>query len=83
LYSSPDIIRQIISRGMRWVGHMAHMGEGRKVYMVSVRKPKGKRSLGRPGCSWKNGIRMYLREIGWGVWCGFTWLRIRTSDRIS
>jgi hypothetical protein len=29
-------------------------------------KPEGKRPLGRPRCRWENGIRMYLREIGWG-----------------
>jgi hypothetical protein len=34
LYSSPDIIRQVKSRQMRWVGHVARMGEERKVYKV-------------------------------------------------
>jgi hypothetical protein len=48
LYSSPDIIRQIISQRMRWVGHVASMGEGRKVYRVLMGKPKGKRPLPRP-----------------------------------
>jgi hypothetical protein len=45
LYSSPDIIRQIKSRRMRWVGHVAHMGEWRNVYRVLVGKPKGNRPL--------------------------------------
>jgi hypothetical protein len=36
LYSSPDIIRQVRSRRMRWVGHVARMGEERKVYKVLV-----------------------------------------------
>jgi hypothetical protein len=44
LYSSPDI-RQIKSRRMRWVGHVAHMGEGRNVYRFSVGKPEGKDRL--------------------------------------
>jgi hypothetical protein len=44
LYSSPDIIRQIKSRRMRWAGHVAHIGEGRKVYTVLVGKPKGKKA---------------------------------------
>jgi hypothetical protein len=65
LYSSPDIIRQIKSRRIRWVGHVAHMGEGRKVYNVLVGNPKGRRPLGRPRHRWEDGIRMDLRGIGW------------------
>jgi hypothetical protein len=64
LYSSPDIIRQVQSRRMRWAGHVAHMGEERKVYNVLVRKPEGKRPLGRPRRRWEYGIRMDLGEIG-------------------
>jgi hypothetical protein len=48
LYSSPDIIRQIKSRRMRWVGHVARMGEGRKLYRVLMGKPEGKMPLERP-----------------------------------
>jgi hypothetical protein len=47
LYSSPDIIRQVRSRRMRWAGHLARMGEERNVYKVLVGKPEGKRPLGR------------------------------------
>jgi hypothetical protein len=64
LYSSPDIIMQIKSRRMRWVGHVAHMGKGKKVYKVLVGKPEGKRPLGRPRHRWEDGIRMDLRECG-------------------
>jgi hypothetical protein len=64
LYSSPDIIRQVKSRRMRWAGHVARMGEERKVYKVLVGKPEGKRPLGRPRRRWEDGIRMYHREIG-------------------
>jgi hypothetical protein len=71
LYSSPDIIREIKSRRMRWAGHVARMGEGRNVYRVLMGKPEGKRSLERPRRRWQNGIKMDLREIGWGVWSGF------------
>jgi hypothetical protein len=42
LYSSPDIIRQIKSKRMRWAGHAARMGEERKVYRVLVGNPEGK-----------------------------------------
>jgi hypothetical protein len=42
LYSSPDIIWQVKSRQMRWVGHLARMGEERKLYKVLVGKPGGK-----------------------------------------
>jgi hypothetical protein len=47
LYLSPDIIRQIKSRRMKWAWHVACMGEGRRVYRVLVGKPEGKRPLGR------------------------------------
>jgi hypothetical protein len=69
LYSSSGIIRQVKSRRMRWGGHVARMGEERKVYKVLVGKPEGKRSLERPRPRWEDGIRMDLREIGLGV-CG-------------
>jgi len=48
LYSSPNIVRVINSRSMRWAGHVACMGEERGVYRVSVAKPEGKILLGRP-----------------------------------
>jgi hypothetical protein len=66
LCSSPNIIRQIISRGMRWVGHVARLEQQKKVYKVLVEKPKGKRPLGRPRRRWVDEIRMGLGEIFWG-----------------
>jgi hypothetical protein len=76
-YSSPDTIRQIKSRRMRWAGHVARMGEERGVL---VGNPEGKRPLERPRHRWEDGVRMNLREIGWGgVWSEFTWLRIGTG----
>jgi hypothetical protein len=48
VYCSPNIVRVIKSRRMRWAGHVARMEEGRGVYRVLVGKPKGKRPLGRP-----------------------------------
>jgi hypothetical protein len=66
LYSSPDIIRQIKSRRMRWAGHVESMGEDTKLYRVLVGKSEGKRPLGRPMDRWEDGIRMDLGEIGLG-----------------
>jgi hypothetical protein len=55
------------------------LGEERNVYKVLVGKPEVKRPLGRPRRSLEGGIKMDLRETGWGggVWIGFDWLRIR------
>jgi hypothetical protein len=63
-YSSPDIIRQIKSRRIRWAGHVARMGEGRKVYRILVGKPEGKRPPERPRRIGEDRIRMDLRETG-------------------
>jgi hypothetical protein len=76
VYSSPDIIRQIKSRRMRWTGHVACMEEGRNVYRILVGRPEGKRPLERTRRRWEDGIKMDLREIGWGMLSGFTWLWI-------
>jgi hypothetical protein len=61
LYSSPNIIRQIKSRKIRWAGHVARMGEERNVYRALMGKPEGKRPLGRPRRRWEDVIRMDLR----------------------
>ena len=72
LYSSPNIVRVIKSRRMRWAGHVAHMGEKRGVYRVLVGKPGGKRPLGRPRPRWVDDIRMDIQEMGCGYidWIG-------------
>jgi hypothetical protein len=64
LYSSPNIVRVIKSRRMRWAVHVARMGEGRGVYRILVRRPEGKRPLGRPRHTWEDNIKMDLRETG-------------------
>jgi hypothetical protein len=73
LYSSPNIIRQIKSRRMRWAGHVARMGEGRNMYRVLVGKPEGKRPLERPRQRCEDGIKMDLGEIVWG---GVKWIHL-------
>ena len=65
-YSSPNIVRVIKSRRMRWAGHVARMGEERRVYRVLVGKPEGKRPLGIPRRRWVDNIRMALQEVGCG-----------------
>ena len=72
LYSSPNIVRVIKSRRMRWVGHVARMGEERGLYRVLVGKPEGRRPLGRPRRRWVHNIRMDFREVGCGYmdWTG-------------
>jgi hypothetical protein len=66
LYSSPDIIRQVKSRLMRWAGHVACMGKKTKFYKALVGNPEGKRPFGRPRCRWEDGIRMDLRRLAGG-----------------
>ena len=68
--SSPNVVRVIKSRRMRWTGHVACTGEGRGVYGVLVGKPVGKRPLGRPKRRWEDNINMDLQEmvcggVGW------------------
>jgi hypothetical protein len=70
LYSSPDIIRQMKSRRME---------EGRNVYRVLVGKPERKRPLERPRRRWEDGIKMDLREIGWG---GVEWVHLAVVNTV-
>jgi hypothetical protein len=72
LYSSPNIIRIMKSRRMRWEDHVARMGEKRNAYRLLVGKPEGRRPLGRPRRRWVDNVRMDLGEVGWGVvdWIG-------------
>jgi hypothetical protein len=77
LYSSPEILRIVMSRRMRWAGHVARRGEERKVYKVLVGKPEGKRPLGRPRRRWEDGIRM---DLGENSLRGVDWIRL-AQDR--
>jgi hypothetical protein len=63
LYSSPNIVRVIKSRRVRWTGHVARVGAGRGVYRILVGKPEGKRPLGGSRRRWEDNIKMGLREI--------------------
>ena len=72
LYSSPNIIRSLKSRRLRWAGHLPCMEQSRNAYRVLVGKPEGKRPLGRPRGRWENNIKMDLREVSCdlGDWIG-------------
>ena len=77
LYSLPNVVRVVKSRRMRWAGHVAHMGKGRGVHRVLVKKPEGKRPLGGPRRRWEDNIKMDLQEVGRG--CG-DWMEL-AQDR--
>ena len=80
LYSSPNIVRAIKSRRMRWAGHVERMGEERGVYRVFVGKPEGKRLLGRPRRRLVDDILGWIsRRWDVGIWTGFGWPRIETG----
>jgi hypothetical protein len=79
LYSSPNIIRMIKSRRMKWAWHVARMGETRNAYRILVGKPEGKRPLRSPRRRWVDNIKMDLREIGWD---GMDWIAL-AQDRVQ
>ncbi|KAJ4428983.1 hypothetical protein ANN_25979 [Periplaneta americana] len=76
LYSSPDIIRNIKSRRLRWAGHVARIGESRNTYRVLDGRPEGRRPLGRPRWRWEDYIKMDLREVKYDGRTGLILLRI-------
>ena len=78
LYSSPNILRVMKSRRMRWAGHVARMGEERGVYRVLVGNPRERGHLGDPGVDGRI-LRCIFRNWEVGVWTGSSWLRIGTG----
>jgi hypothetical protein len=79
LYFSPNIVRVIKSRRLRWAGHVARMGQGRGVNRFLVGRPEGKRPLGRPRRRWDSNIKMDLRAI---IIDGSNWIRL-AQDRVQ
>jgi hypothetical protein len=76
LYSSPNIIRLIKSRRMRWAGHVPRRGEKRNSYRILVGEAEGKRPPGRPRSRRVDNIKIDLSEIGWD---GMDWIDL-TQD---
>jgi hypothetical protein len=85
LYFSPNIVRVIKSRRMRWAGHVARMGEEKGANRVLVEKPDGRRPMGRPRCRWVDNISMDLQEVGCGYmdWIGLAQYRDRWRTLVS
>jgi hypothetical protein len=73
LYSSPNIVLMIKSRRMRWVGHVALMGEMRNIIRILVGGPEEKRPLGRPRRRWEDNIKIDLQEVEYG---GMDWIKL-------
>ena len=61
---SPNIVRVIKTRRLRWTGHVGRMEESRSAFNILTGKPAGKRPLWRPRRRWEDNIRMDLKEIG-------------------
>jgi len=70
LYSSPNIVRVIKSRRMRWAGHVARMGQGRGVYRVLVGKPEERRHWGYPGVDGRIILGWIFGKWDVSVWTG-------------
>jgi hypothetical protein len=80
LDSSPNIIRVIKSRRLRWAGHVARMGAERGAYRILVGRPEGRRPLGRPRRRWEDNIKTDIREVGWG---DMNWIELaQDRDRL-
>jgi hypothetical protein len=77
LYSSPNILRIMKSRRMRWAGHVARIGRKKNTYRILAGNPEGKRPLGRQRHRCVDNTKIDLGEIGWD---GVDWIDV-AQDR--
>jgi hypothetical protein len=71
-YCSPNVVRVIKSRRMRWAGHVARTGEGRDVYRVLVGKPEGRNHWGDPGVDGRIILGWIFGKCDVSVWTGWS-----------
>jgi hypothetical protein len=79
LYSSPNIIRVIKLRRMRWAGHVARMEQGRGAYRILVGRPEGRNHLEDPGVDGRIILKWIFKKWDGAAWTGLIWLRIGTG----
>jgi hypothetical protein len=77
LYSTPNIVRVIKSRRVRWAGHVARMGEKGGAYRILVGRPEGRHHLRDPGVDGRIILKLFFKKWD-GAWTGLSWLRIGT-----
>ena len=79
LYSTPNIVRVIKSRRMRWAWYVARTGDESGVYRVLVGKPEGKNHWGDLGVDGWIILGRISRRWNVGIWTGLGWPRIETG----
>jgi hypothetical protein len=67
---------------MRWMGHVAYMGERRAAYRILTGRPGGRRPLGRPRHRWEHNTKWIFKKWDGGTWTGLIWLRIGTGGEL-
>ena len=77
-YYSPNIVRVIKSRRIRWAVHVARMEDRRGSYKVLIGKPDGKKHLEDPDVDGRIILRWIFRKWVVGIWTGSNWFRIGT-----
>ena len=75
MYSSPNIVRVIISRRLRWIGQVARMEEDRSALKMLTDKPIVKRPLGSPRRRWQTTLEWVLKK--WVSIRGIGLIRLR------